>query len=105
MVKLADTSDLGSDAVRCAGSSPVIRTIQKVRLFGLFLLLSPIPILVPGNETQNVYFMCMPTYRIAAGLPAAILLINIIAHYLTPERASSGTNRNSHLALQLDTRR
>lgn len=28
MVKLADTSDLGSDAARCAGSSPVIRTIN-----------------------------------------------------------------------------
>ena len=26
MVKLADTLDLGSNAVRCAGSSPVIRT-------------------------------------------------------------------------------
>ena len=26
MVKLADTQDLGSCAVRCAGSSPVIRT-------------------------------------------------------------------------------
>ncbi len=58
-----------------------------------FLLLSSIPILVPGNETQNVYFMCIPTNGIAAGLPAAILLINIIAHCLTPDRASSGTNR------------
>ena len=36
VVKLADTSDLGSDAVRCAGSSPVTRTTYKVRLFGLF---------------------------------------------------------------------
>ena len=26
MVKLADTLDLGSNAVRCAGSNPVIRT-------------------------------------------------------------------------------
>ena len=26
MVELADTLDLGSNAVRCAGSSPVIRT-------------------------------------------------------------------------------
>ena len=28
VVKLADTPDLGSGAVRCAGSSPVIRTLQ-----------------------------------------------------------------------------
>lgn len=31
MVKLADTSDLGSDAERCAGSSPVIRTRAKAQ--------------------------------------------------------------------------
>ena len=66
---------------------------KKSDYSGFFLLLSSIPILVPGIETQNVYFMCIPTNGIAAGLPAAILLINIIAHYLTPERASSGTNR------------
>ena len=30
MVKLADTSDLGSDAERCAGSSPVVRTSHIV---------------------------------------------------------------------------
>ena len=41
VVKLADTSDLGSDAVRCAGSSPVIRTFQEARLFGLFLFILP----------------------------------------------------------------
>jgi hypothetical protein len=28
VVKLVDTSDLGSDAVRCGGSSPSIRTKQ-----------------------------------------------------------------------------
>ena len=28
MVKLVDTSDLGSDAVRCGGSSPSIRTVE-----------------------------------------------------------------------------
>lgn len=44
---------------------------KKPDYSGFFLLLSSIPILVPGNETQNVYFMCMPTNRIAAGLPAA----------------------------------
>ena len=30
MVELADTLDLGSNAVWCAGSSPVIRTISRV---------------------------------------------------------------------------
>ncbi len=30
VVKLVDTSDLGSDAVRCGGSSPSIRTFQLV---------------------------------------------------------------------------
>lgn len=29
MVELADTQDLGSCAVRCAGSSPVIRTKKE----------------------------------------------------------------------------
>ena len=29
MVEMADTWDLGSHAVRCAGSSPVTRTIEK----------------------------------------------------------------------------
>ena len=29
MVELADTQDLGSCIARCAGSSPVIRTIRK----------------------------------------------------------------------------
>ena len=66
---------------------------KKSDYLGFFLLLSSIPILVPGNEAQNVYFMCIPTNGIAAGLPAAILLINIIAHCPTPDRASSGTNR------------
>ncbi|MEN9549783.1 MAG: hypothetical protein RIR12_2374, partial [Bacteroidota bacterium] len=28
VVKLVDTSDLGSDAARCGGSSPSIRTIE-----------------------------------------------------------------------------
>lgn len=28
VVKLVDTSDLGSDAARCGGSSPSIRTLQ-----------------------------------------------------------------------------
>ena len=30
LVELADTLDLGSNAVWCAGSSPVIRTISRV---------------------------------------------------------------------------
>ena len=30
MVKLADTLDLGSNAERCTGSSPVVRTSQIV---------------------------------------------------------------------------
>jgi len=34
--KMKPSKPLGSNAERCAGSSPVIRTIQKVRLFGLF---------------------------------------------------------------------
>lgn len=35
MVKLADTLDLGSNAVRCTGSNPVIRTsaTQSVLIF------------------------------------------------------------------------
>ena len=35
MVKLADTLDLGSNAERCAGSSPVIRTSQIVGIMTL----------------------------------------------------------------------
>ena len=31
VVKLADTPDLGSGAVRCAGSSPVRRTIYQMK--------------------------------------------------------------------------
>lgn len=31
VVKLVDTSDLGSDAVRCGGSSPSIRTNVETR--------------------------------------------------------------------------
>lgn len=38
MVKLADTSDLGSDASRRAGSSPVIRT-KKISVKRDFLFL------------------------------------------------------------------
>lgn len=42
VVKLADTSDLGSDAERCAGSSPVTRINKNVKdehLFVLFVIL------------------------------------------------------------------
>ena len=38
MVELADTQDLGSCAVRCAGSSPVARTILRQFLTASFLL-------------------------------------------------------------------
>ena len=37
MVKLADTLDLGSNAVRCTGSSPVIRTSAAHVVLILFL--------------------------------------------------------------------
>lgn len=30
MVELVDTSDLGSDAARCGGSSPFIRTLKGI---------------------------------------------------------------------------
>ena len=36
VVELADTSDLGSDAVRCAGSSPVIRINIEASVSGAF---------------------------------------------------------------------
>ena len=36
MAKLADAPDLGSGEEIRAGSTPVTRTIDKVRLFGLF---------------------------------------------------------------------
>ena len=32
VVKLVDTSDLGSDAARCGGSSPSIRTSYRIKL-------------------------------------------------------------------------
>ena len=40
VVKLVDTLDLGSSAVRCVGSSPSIRTIYRSRFTkrGLFYL-------------------------------------------------------------------
>ena len=40
VVKLADTPDLGSGAVRCAGSSPVIRIVKNPGLVrtGIFFI-------------------------------------------------------------------
>ena len=35
VVKLVDTSDLGSDAARCGGSSPSIRTFQGLVNWGV----------------------------------------------------------------------
>ena len=38
MVELADTQDLGSCVIRCAGSSPVTRTIIKRSVFALLFV-------------------------------------------------------------------
>jgi hypothetical protein len=50
VVKLVDTSDLGSDAARCGGSSPSIRTFLQVLWFkGLkvvFYSFKQIPVLL-----------------------------------------------------------
>ena len=40
MVELADTQDLGSCAVRCAGSSPVIRTKKENQSEHFFIICS-----------------------------------------------------------------
>ena len=59
-------------------------SFKKSDYSDFFLLLSSIPILVPGNEAQKLYFMCMPTYRIAAGLPVAYpLSFKMIGSYLS----------------------
>ncbi len=40
VVKLADTLDLGSNALWCAGSSPVTRTNEEVSIFRDFFILT-----------------------------------------------------------------
>ena len=69
-MKLADTQDLGSCAARRAGSSPVTRTMQKVRSFGLFyfvFLISAVEQIMRSGDIFRVY----DDKQKAAGLTAA----------------------------------
>ena len=98
MVELADTLDLGSNATRCAGSSPVTRTTKKpetTRFQGFYLCKNPVLCVVCAllflffvrqktsrpqksllkNVSNSVHhhsaFLCLPSVRISATAPSA----------------------------------
>lgn len=59
VVKLVDTSDLGSDAARCGGSSPSMRTNKRPKRWIILQDGSPFYFIAAGETGKFIPTVCL----------------------------------------------